>query len=90
MSSDRVTRRLVRAWRNDRAAWTRRCRWYEYRDDEGVSIRLNFAERFKTDHPRSRWIEVNCYYDNDADAETDMFRFTQGERALTIRNERDA
>jgi hypothetical protein len=85
--SDRVTRHLVRGWRDNRSAWTRRVRWYEYRGDDGVSIRLNFCERVHPTDPRNRWIEVNRFYDNDDAAETDVFRFTQGERANVLRDE---
>jgi len=91
-SSDRVQRSLRRAWRDITAggAWTRRARWYESETtEEGVSIRLNLNERRSQQAPRHEWIEVNLFFDNTDDATTTMVRFTQGERALTLRNEQD-
>jgi hypothetical protein len=85
--TDRVVRALKRGWRDNRSAWRRRVRWYEYRGDDGVSIRLNFNERLYPTSPRATWIEVNSFYDSDAKAEADMLRFVEGERAVTFRNE---
>lgn len=87
---DRIQRALRRAWRNDRGGrWTRRVRWYEFRSNEGVSIRLNFAERQSFDTPRRLWVEVNTFYSDDESAERDVQRFAEGERAATFRNEQE-
>jgi len=86
MPADRIQRALRRAWRDDRSAWARRCRWYEWRGDEGVSIRLQFETRDLLG-ARQR---VDRFYDNDADALRDMERFVQGESLRVLRDESDA
>jgi hypothetical protein len=86
MPADRVPRALRRGWQNNRPAWSRRCRWYEWRSNEGVSIRLQFETRDLTTGTRKR---VNRFYSDDALALNDMERFEQGESLRVLRNEAD-
>lgn len=87
--TDRVQRSYIHGWQDERRGgrWARRVRWYEFRSEEGLSIRLNFAERLTQGAPRRMWIEVNRFYDTDDAATEDFERFVNGERAAVLRNE---
>jgi hypothetical protein len=84
MSDDRVTRALILGWSNKRLGvrWTRRARWFEWRGDEGVSIRLCFEERDLNTEER---VVVNSFYDNEDAAGIALEHFVDGVSAREFR-----